>query len=428
MSDQNDKTPDEIMRELAEKKSQETKLSAKSETPAEMTTATLEKTLKSEKEQALSEKNNEKKRADFQPEVTQLKKENKDRFLKGMIALILAVIVLGFVGMNIFRAYIDEEEKPQSRDNEVSTGSHGRNIRKDLGQHDPFQTDTVSQNSGEDKSLHENDDDVSLPPPPKTAVFSRALALVGVSSSEAQRSTPTRSRAEERRLKNSDMPAEKVSATQAVGTFPQRVNAVKRIPYDPDLYVPENRAIACALTRRFVSDVAGKLECVLTEDIYSASGHTRLIDRGTVAHLDYNTGTLTHGQGRAFLIVNKLRTRQPPYLDIPLGGENGVAGELGESGVSGWIDDHYFKRFSGALMVGMIPDVMAGISNNAVNKDRNTDYTQNSREAFAEMAKETLKNSINIPPTLYKNQGEIITLITHQDIDFSSIYQLKMKR
>nr|WP_284468948.1 TrbI/VirB10 family protein [Serratia symbiotica] len=101
---------------------------------------------------------------------------------------------------------------------------------------------------------------------------------------------------------------------------------------------------------------------------------------------------------------------------------------MGEAGVAGWIDDHYFKRFSGALMVGMIPDVMAGISNNAVNKDRNTDYTQNSREAFAEMAKETLKNSINIPPTLYKNQGEIITLITHQDIDFSSIYQLKMKR
>ncbi|EFW11100.1 putative TriI protein, partial [Serratia symbiotica str. Tucson] len=148
---------------------------------------------------------------------------------------------------------------------------------------------------------------------PKPAVFSRALALVGVSSSEAQRSSPpTRSRAEERSMKSSEMPAEKVSAPQAVDTFPQPVNAVKRIPYDPDLYVPENRAIPCALTRRFVSDVAGKLECVLTEDVYSASGNTRLIDKGTVAHLDYKTGTLMHGQGRAFLIVSKLRTRQPP--------------------------------------------------------------------------------------------------------------------
>ncbi|EFW11061.1 hypothetical protein SSYM_0288, partial [Serratia symbiotica str. Tucson] len=81
-----------------------------------------------------------------------------------MIALILAVIVLGFVGMNIFRAYIDEEEKPQSSDNDVSTVSHGGNIRKDLGQDNPFQTETTSQTSGDDTSRHENDDD--LPPPP----------------------------------------------------------------------------------------------------------------------------------------------------------------------------------------------------------------------------------------------------------------------
>lgn len=96
--------------------------------------------------------------------------------------------------------------------------------------------------------------------------------------------------------------------------------------------------------------------------------------------------------------------------------------------MSGWIDNHYVQRFSGALMVGMVPDVMGALSNQAGKKDRNTDYTENSREAFADMAKETLKNSINIPPTLYKNQGEIITLITNQDIDFSHIYQLKLKR
>lgn len=43
------------------------------------------------------------------------------------------------------------------------------------------------------------------------------------------------------------------------------------------------------------------------------------------------------------------------------------------------------------------------------------------------MARTTLENSINIPPTLYKNQGEIINLITGRDIDFSGIYTLKMK-
>ena len=75
----------------------------------------------------------------------------------------------------------------------------------------------------------------------------------------------------------------------------------------------------------------------------------------------------------------------------------------------------------------MIPDVAAWASNSAGQKDRNTDYTENSRQAMADMARTTLENSINIPPTVHKNQGEIINLVTGQDIDFSGIYTLRMK-
>lgn len=78
-------------------------------------------------------------------------------------------------------------------------------------------------------------------------------------------------------------------------------------------------------------------------------------------------------------------------------------------------------------MIGMIPDIGAWAANNAGKKDRNVDYTENSRQALAEMAQTTLENSINIPPTLYKNQGEIILLITGKDIDFSHIYTLRRK-
>jgi type IV secretion system protein VirB10 len=48
---------------------------------------------------------------------------------------------------------------------------------------------------------------------------------------------------------------------------------------------------------------------------------------------------MKHGQG-AFIIIAKLRTRQPPYLDIPLV-DTSAAGELGEAGVDGWIDSHF---------------------------------------------------------------------------------------
>ncbi|MBM5552721.1 hypothetical protein ELE23_27130, partial [Klebsiella quasipneumoniae] len=62
---------------------------------------------------------------------------------------------------------------------------------------------------------------------------------------------------------------------------------VRRIPYNPDLYIPENTSIPCSLDRRFVSDRAGKLRCTVTTDIWSASGNTKLIEKGTTASLLY---------------------------------------------------------------------------------------------------------------------------------------------
>jgi type IV secretion system protein VirB10 len=61
-------------------------------------------------------------------------------------------------------------------------------------------------------------------------------------------------------------------------------------------------------------------------------------------------------------------------------------------------------------------------------KERNTDYIENTRAATAEMAKTTLDNSINIPPTLYLNQGDVIGIMTGTDIDFSSVWQLRLKK
>ncbi len=145
---------------------------------------------------------------------------------------------------------------------------------------------------------------------------------------------------------------------------------VRRIPYNPDLYIPENTSIPCSLDRRFVSDRAGKLRCTVTTDIWSASGNTKLIEKGTTASLLYRAIAeegMKHGQGRAFIIATKLRTRQPPYLDIPLV-DTSAAGDLGEAGVDGWIDSHFWERFGGALMVGMIPDIGAWASNSAGKK------------------------------------------------------------
>ncbi|WP_447440003.1 TrbI/VirB10 family protein, partial [Escherichia coli] len=71
-----------------------------------------------------------------------------------------------------------------------------------------------------------------------------------------------------------------------------RITGVKRLGLDPDLYIPADRHIPCAMMQRFVSDVGGRFNCLISEDIYSASNAVRLIPAGTEARGLYRTGTL----------------------------------------------------------------------------------------------------------------------------------------
>jgi type IV secretion system protein VirB10 len=43
-----------------------------------------------------------------------------------------------------------------------------------------------------------------------------------------------------------------------------------------------------------------------------------------------------------------------------------------------------------------------------------------------QVANTALENSINIPPTLLKNQGDTVSVFVAQDLDFSSVYGLKV--
>lgn len=206
-----------------------------------------------------------------------------------------------------------------------------------------------------------------------------------------------------------------------------RVTGVRRLGLDPDLYIPVDRYIPCSMMWRFVSDVGGHISCLISEDVYSASNHVTLIPAGTVARGIYHTGALQHGRSRMFVLWTELRTPEPGSLQIPLT-DTQASGPLGEAGIAGWIDNHFWERFGNALMLSTVQDVAAAASDAAPGKDRNTDYTENTRAATAEMAKTTLDNSINIPPTLYLNQGDVIGIMTGTDIDFSSVWQLRLKK
>lgn len=390
--------------------------------------AVLEREARAKREAALLTAQEDEENDPVQPAVNRLKKRRRGRATAFLALAAVALIALAWAGNWVYRNILWQPSEEKRQDAAPQPNRSDYRQRTDLGTHDtgpaaPEPTDNSPRST-------------TVTGPETPPELDKARFLVRRDGSAAVARPPVRTRQQEMtQVASAGQPSgtPSVDAGQPQNTTPPQPEtppaAVRRIPYNPDLYVPENTAIPCSLDYHFVSDRAGKIRCTIADDIWSASGNTKLIEKGTTATGIYQTGAetgMTHGQGRAFLIITKLRTRQPPYLDIPLV-DTRAAGELGEAGVDGWIDSHFRERFGGALLVGMIPDVAAWASNSAGQKDRNTDYTENSRQAMADMARTTLENSINIPPTLDKNQGEIINLITGQDIDFSGIYTLRMK-
>ena len=198
---------------------------------------------------------------------------------------------------------------------------------------------------------------------------------------------------------------------------------------DPNFLIPEGTYIPCSLITKFTSDVNGRITCTISEDIYSANGAVKLIERGTKAIGTYKGGNVKHGMGRMFVIWTKLRT--PDFKSIKLV-DSQVVGQLGESGIDGWVDSHFFERFGGAILLSTAKDILKMSQENKKEGNNNTTVDvstmDETKSAFASIVEKMLESSINIPPTLYKNQGDIIGIMVGRDIDFSKVYTLEMKR
>lgn len=196
--------------------------------------------------------------------------------------------------------------------------------------------------------------------------------------------------------------------------------------FNPSLLLPKGTYIGCALKTRLVSEIKGGIACIVSNDVYSSNGHTLLIEKGSTITGTYSGGELNDGSTRLFVIWQEVRT--PNNIIIPV--NSGATDELGASGVEGYVNHHYMKRFRAAILLSVIDDAFAVIADKLSNNSRNNyyDYTENSREQASRIAEIALEKMIDIKPTLYKNQGDLVGVYVNRDIDFSKVYQLRRKR
>ena len=177
--------------------------------------------------------------------------------------------------------------------------------------------------------------------------------------------------------------------------------------------------IDCALQTKLDSTVPGMTACVVTHHIYSDNGKVILIERGSTISGEYKSN-LHQGMARIFVLWTRIKTPTGVIVNLDSPGTD----QLGGAGLPGYIDDHFWHRFGGALLLSLVDDAVDVASSRLSQQNHNQISFNETVNSTQDMATETLKNTINIPPTLYKNQGEQIGIYVARDLDFSSVYDV----
>lgn len=177
-------------------------------------------------------------------------------------------------------------------------------------------------------------------------------------------------------------------------------------------------SIPCVLETALSSDQPGFASCVINRDVFSDNGRVVLMEKGTQIVGEYRGG-LKRGQKRLFVLWSRAKT--PTGVIIALGSP--ATDALGRTGFDGHVDSHWWERFGSALLLSIVGDVARFAGRHL--QDQNVD-AQSTTDAGTQAAAIAVEQSINIPPTLNKRQGELVSIFVARDLDFSGIYELRV--
>ncbi|WP_108523137.1 type IV secretion system protein VirB10 [Bradyrhizobium algeriense] len=189
-----------------------------------------------------------------------------------------------------------------------------------------------------------------------------------------------------------------------------------RLP-NRNLLVTQGTSIPCVLETAMSSDVAGFVSCVVLRDVMSDSGNVVLMEKGTQVVGEYR-GNVRRGSKRLFVLWTRAKT--PTGVIAAL--SSPATDALGRAGFDGDIDTHFWERFGSALLLSIVSDASSIGRQQLQDSSIQINNTTGATNTAAGIA---VEQSINIPPTLNKNQGELVNIVVARDVDFSSVYQLR---
>lgn len=193
---------------------------------------------------------------------------------------------------------------------------------------------------------------------------------------------------------------------------------------DASMTLPKGTLFTCALKTRVITATAGLVGCQLQRNVFSADGKVVLAERGSHLDGEYRMVAVKPGMTRIPVMWTRLRTPHGVTVDL----DSPATGQLGESGMGGYVDNRWGERLGAALLLSLIDDAIKYAitgQQDAANGDNNTVVLPNTTEQGSKLAEKVLETTINIPPLLYNNHGNVVGVYVAKDIDFSSVYELR---
>jgi len=184
---------------------------------------------------------------------------------------------------------------------------------------------------------------------------------------------------------------------------------------DRNLLITAGSIIPCVLQTAMDTNTPGYVSCLLPDPVYSENGAVILLERGARVLGEYNAG-LRQGDRRLFVAWTRAVTPGGVTIDLA----SPATDPLGRAGFDGQIDNRFWDRFSGALLLSIVDE------GTALAKDGSDDgrWTRSASSAPAL----ALEGSRDIAPTLRKDQGSEVSIFVAQDLDFTSVYSLRRRQ
>ena len=188
------------------------------------------------------------------------------------------------------------------------------------------------------------------------------------------------------------------------------------------LTLPKGTAFTCALKTKVISATSGLVGCQVQRNVFSDDGRVLLIERGSHLDGEYRIASVRPGTVRIPVLWTRIRTPLGVTVDIDSPG----TGQLGESGIDGYVDNRWGERIGAAMLLSLIDDsVKLVIQNQASDRQADTIVLPSTTANTSKLAEKVLDSTINIPPLIYQNQGGIVGIYVARDVDFSSVYELR---